>query len=107
MTLPYLSDVRPGVNFRDGEKATISFWLKQAAKVEITIQEEGKTLAIFVQNAYRGINQFRWNLVTESTESPLPYFINYKSFLKPGEYQVRIKRVGHPDLEAMLRVDEK
>lgn len=107
VTLPYLSDVRPGVNFRDGEKATISFWLKQAAKVEITIQEEGKTLAIFVQNAYRGINQFRWNLVTESTESPLPYFINYKSFLKPGEYQVRIKRVGHPDLEAMLRVDEK
>lgn len=107
VTLPYLSDVRPGVNFRDGEKATISFWLKQAAKVEITIQEEGKTLAIFVQNAYRGINQFRWNLVTESTESPLPYFINYKSFLKPGEYQVRIKRVGHPDLEATLRVDEK
>ncbi len=107
VTLPYLSDVRPGVNFRDGEKATISFWLKQAAKVEITIQEEGKTLAIFVQNAYRGINQFRWNLVAESTESPLPYFINYKSFLKPGEYQVRIKRVGHPDLEAMLRVDEK
>lgn len=107
VTLPYLSDVRPGVNFRDGEKATISFWLKQAAKVEITIQEEGKTLAIFVQNAYRGINQFRWNLVTESTESPLPYFINYKSFLKPGKYQVRIKRVGHPDLEAMLRVDEK
>lgn len=107
VTLPYLSDVRPGVNFRDGEKATISFWLKQAAKVEITIQEEGKTLAIFVQNAYRGINQFRWNLVAESTESPLPYFINYKSFLKPGEYQVRIKRVGHPDLEATLRVDEK
>lgn len=107
VTLPYLSDVRPGVNFRDGEKATISFWLKQAAKVEITIQEEGKTLVIFVQNAYRGINQFRWNLVTESTESPLPYFINYKSFLKPGKYQVRIKRVGHPDLEAMLRVDEK
>ncbi len=107
VTLPYLSDVRPGVNFRDGEKATISFWLKQAAKVEITIQKEGKTLAIFVQNANRGINQFRWNLVTESTESPLPYFINYKSFLKPGEYQVRIKRVGHPDLEAMLRVDEK
>ncbi|MGI9495485.1 MAG: WD40/YVTN/BNR-like repeat-containing protein [Mariniblastus sp.] len=107
VTLPYLSDVRPGVNFRDGEKATISFWLKQAAKVEITIQGEGKTLAIFVQNANRGINQFRWNLVTESTESTLPYFINYKSFLKPGEYQVRIKRVGHPDLEAMLRVDEK
>ena len=108
VTLPYLSDVRPGINFRDGEKATISFWLKQAAKVEITIQEkEGKTLATFVQNANRGINQFRWNLVTESTESSLPYYINYKSFLKAGEYQVRLKRVGHSDLEGMLRINER
>ena len=108
VTIPYLSDVRPGMNFRDGEKATMSFWLHQAAKVEITICDEaGQSLATFIQDANRGVNQYRWNLVIESTNSPLPYFINYKSFLKPGEYQVQIKPVGHSRLETALKVREK
>ncbi|MDG1511026.1 MAG: hypothetical protein P8R31_04970 [Mariniblastus sp.] len=108
VAIPYLSDVRPGMNFRDGEKATMSFWSHQAAKVEITICDEaGQSLATFVRNATRGVNQYRWNLVTESTNSPLPYFINYKSFLKPGEYQVQIKPAEHSRLETALKVREK
>ena len=106
--LPYLSDVRPGMNFRAGDKATISFWLNQASKVEILIQnKDGETLAKFFQNASRGVNQYRWDLVTDSSNSPLPYFINYKSHLKPGRYQVQIQRAGHPVLTRSLLVREK
>lgn len=107
VTIPYLSDVRPGMNFRDGEKATLSFWLHRPAKVEMSIEDEaGKTLVTLVKDANRGINQYRWNLATESTKSPLPYFINYKSFLKPGEYRVQIKRSGQPALQSTLKVHE-
>ena len=107
VAIPYLSDVRPGMNFRDGEKATLSFWLHRPAKVEMSIEDEaGKTLVTLVKDANRGINQYRWNLATESTKSPLPYFINYKSFLKLGEYRVQIKRSGQPALQSTLKVHE-
>ncbi|MCP4097832.1 MAG: hypothetical protein GY748_16480, partial [Planctomycetaceae bacterium] len=66
-----------------------------------------QSLETFIQDANRGVNQYRWNLVTESTNSPLPYFINYKSFLKPGEYQVQIKPAGHSGLETALKVREQ
>jgi hypothetical protein len=107
-TRPYLSDVRPGMNFREGEKATISFWLHQASKVKISIQDEaGKTLVTFLMDGSRGVNQYRWDLVTVATNSPLPYFINYKSHLEPGKYQVQIQREGHPVLETVLVVNKK
>lgn len=107
-TRPYLSDVRPGMNFQEGEKATISFWLHQASKVKISIQDEaGKTLVTFLKDGSRGVNQYRWDLVTDATNSPLPYFINYKSHLAPGKYQVQIQREGHPVLETVLVVNKK
>ena len=39
---PYISDVRPGVNFREFEKTPISFWLKEAGDITLTVLEIAK-----------------------------------------------------------------
>ena len=38
---PYVSDVRPGLNFRSFEKTPITFWLSRAGHVELSVLKEG------------------------------------------------------------------
>ena len=42
----------------------------------------------------KGLNQFRWDLVTKENESNLPYFIHYKEYLGAGDYRVILSAGG-------------
>lgn len=91
--LPYRSDIRPGLNFRNFEKTTITFWLSEPGEVALKITKDAKSmpLATFRVDGKKGFNQFRWDLVLETTDSPQPYFINYKKYLPKGEYRIQLE----------------
>lgn len=99
---PELTDVRSGPNFRDFDKLPVTFWLTEAGDATLRVLgEDGEVLATFVVEGTKGLNQFRWDLVVNETESNLPYFVNYKSHLKPGSYRLQL------EIKATQAVDGK
>ena len=54
----------------------------------------GKLKTSVTISGERGLNQFRWDLVTKTTESLAPYFINYKTFLRSGKYRIQLESAG-------------
>lgn len=102
---PARTDTRPGVNFRGAGKTAISFCVGEAADVTLSILDEGnEVLASFPLAAQAGLNQFRWDLVLETTESSEPYFVNYKTYLGAGQYRVRLQSGGLDSVEQTLNV---
>ena len=117
---PYVSDVRPGMNFRGFEKTPISFWLKEAGEVTLTVwgvvedssedekedtgKQQNNPLVSFTLSGHKGLNQFRWDLVLKTRTSSQPYFINFREHIKPGEYRVRIETLAGKVAEQPLSV---
>ncbi len=104
---PYLSDTRPSTNFRRFEKTPISFWLQRPGAVTVSvINQADETLAAFELEGRQGLNQFRWDLQTESTPSDAPYFIEYKKYLPAGEYEIQIESRDSVNLKRAFRVED-
>ncbi|MFN3193113.1 MAG: WD40/YVTN/BNR-like repeat-containing protein [Aureliella sp.] len=90
--LPRRTDTRPGPNFRGVEKTTFSFYVSKDCELQLSfVDKDDKTVARFPILARAGLNQFRWDLVVESTDSPEPYFISYQKYLAPGQYRVSLR----------------
>ncbi len=114
---PYLSDTNPSLNFRKSERTTFSFWLKKASKVKMSVfaanekpksdaasNHSPKPIVSFDIDGKKGLNQFRWDLMTQQTKSPAPYFVNYKSYLGVGEYRIQIAGGNDVKLTGQLSV---
>jgi photosystem II stability/assembly factor-like uncharacterized protein len=122
---PYVSDIRPGLNFRECEKTPISFWLQEASNVTLTVWDVAKDssankggkptedskaasstepLASFSLVGRKGLNQFRWDLILKSQTSSKPYFINFREYIKTGEYRVQLETQAGTVLEKPLSV---
>ncbi len=102
---PYLSDVRPGVNFREFEKTPVSYWLNKAGPLKVSVlSQDGESLTSFTLAGSRGLNQFRWDLVLKTTGSPEPYFINDKQYLAPGRYRFQVETASGHSMEQELAV---
>ncbi|MCR9293258.1 MAG: hypothetical protein NXI32_11095 [bacterium] len=103
--LPVSTDTRPGDNFRGAEKTTISYNLAKSAAIELLmVDSDDQVLTRIPLRAKAGLNQFRWNLVLATTESPEPYYINYATYLQPGQYRVRLQGDAFEPLEQTLNV---
>lgn len=117
-TRPYLSNVRPGLNFRPLSKTPISFWLKDSGEVTLSvIGVEGEPAGSDEENVVvksplfqcvidgrRGLNQFRWDLVLKTQKSDAPYFINEREYLNPGSYRVRVETKAGASMEQPFSV---
>ncbi|MEC9106765.1 MAG: hypothetical protein VX960_06635, partial [Candidatus Neomarinimicrobiota bacterium] len=82
-------------------KLPISYWSPSKNRIELSILNGEQLLWKKTIIAKKGLNQFRWNLVTQHQESQLPYFINYKKYIQPGTYSFRMKIPGkiiHKDI---------
>ena len=105
--LPYISDTCTGLNFREFVKTSITFWLDQSGPVEIIVSNEnGDEMTSIEFDGTKGLNQFRWDLVLDTSTSPQPYFIHYKKFIEAGFYRVHIKtRNGKIAEQPLLVID--
>ena len=89
---PKLRDTHQDIDRSTLSKIPFSFWTIDTQTVRMSILNKKKEI-VFEKNifAIKGLNQWRWNMVTEEIESDLPYFINYKKYIPVGEYVLRIK----------------
>ena len=89
--LPWINDTHKDVRTSTVEKVPITFYLTEAAGVEIRLTEKnGKSIWTQPFQALRGFNQFRWDLIVAKTDSPQPYFFRYDVFAEPGDYLICI-----------------
>ena len=72
-------------------KVPLSFYLikKQPVTLEV-IDTRGQFVWRQELEGKKGLNQYRWDLVTKKTDSPQPYFIHFLQFPKPGTYTVHL-----------------
>ena len=89
--LPWMNDTNGGPDFRTLEKVPLTFYLIDATAVEIQVMDgEGKTVWSKRLSGNKGFNQHRWDLVIKRTDSPKPYFRDYRTFAEPGLYEIQI-----------------
>jgi len=85
------------------EKQVISFLQSAAGEVTVSvINDKGQVVWSSGMSARKGLNQYRWDLVTRHNTSPLPYFLDFREYLKKGKYTVRI--AGRSVIEGVLEV---
>ena len=89
---PKLRDTHKDVDEQSIKKIPFTFWLNTPEKIELSITNAKDSIIWTTSvNGQKGINQYRWNLITKEETSDLPYFIHYKSYIKKGEYNLLLK----------------
>ena len=104
---PKLRDTHKDVDEQSIKKVPFSFWLNDSEEVELNISN-AKNSIIWSESIIgkKGLNQFRWNLITKEKTSNLPYFIHYKSYIQKGEYNLDLKH-SEGILRKKIRVIDK
>ena len=90
---PKLVDTHREVDKSTITKIPISFWSPKKSKVKMFIKDFDNEELIWEKSiiAKKGLNQFRWDLVTTTEKSDLPYFVDYKKYIQPGNYVFFLK----------------
>jgi photosystem II stability/assembly factor-like uncharacterized protein len=106
--VPSPQDSRVDTNAIIAEKMPITFWLDHASESVISIlDEEDQILWSTKMSARKGYNQYRWDLITRKVDSPMPYFIHYNEYLKPGKYRVQINNARGAFQKEFIAVNKK
>lgn len=89
--LPRTGDTLPRPRRSFEERVPITFTLERAGSVTLDVlDDEGATVWSREITGRVGLNQLRWDLVTERRTSPRPYFTGHASFVAAGTYELRI-----------------
>lgn len=91
VVLPWKNSMGGKPDYRTLEKTPISFWLREAQPVTLSIQdEENKPIWTLSLEGKKGFNQYRWDLIVERVKSDYAYFIHFDRFLKVGNYLIKL-----------------
>ncbi len=103
---PWVNDTHKDIDYNSINKVPITFWTTKSQDAIIKIYNQGGELVWeHTLDAKQGMNQFRWNLITKSQSSPLPYFIHYDKFMEKGTYKI-VLEINGENLIGTLNVEE-
>jgi hypothetical protein len=101
---PWHNDTHGEPNYRTVQRLPVRFWLNSAGEVSLELtNEERDTVWTTRLEGTKGLNEFRWDLVTKREDSDQPYFIHYETFLPSGAYEMKLE-VGGDTLRQELTV---
>lgn len=104
---PRRDDITPRPRQSSEERVPITFNLAEPCDVTVAVvDKKGQTRFTQKVAGTRGLNQFRWDLVTKRTSSPAPYFLGQVTFVPAGSYEVRITGEG-VSLTGQLNVEQR
>ena len=107
ITLPWFHSVSGVADYRTVEKTSISFWMHETKPVKITIKDKtGKELWKVDMTGQQGFNEYRWDLITKRQDSLLPYFTEYETYIRPGDYTL-VWSDGRSELKRDIRVQTR
>lgn len=85
------------------EKLPFTFYQQTAGEATLSlINEQQEVVWETKLNLRSGFNQYRWDFVVRRQNSPLPYFVGYMEFVKPGKYTVRL--TGKTMVETIMEI---
>ena len=90
-TRPWFNSSSGEPDYRTVDKTAFSFWLKKSKPITLSILDPStKEIWKTTVNGFKGLNQYRWDLIVKKQTSDSPYFVHYDQFIKEGTYQVKI-----------------
>ena len=100
---PWFNDTHNDPDWTSHSKVPITYFLEGDAAVTLEIRSEDKTIYSKKLNGTKGLNQFRWDLISKKTESLAPYFVNYNTFIEAGMYEV-VLTTGEQEFKQQMEV---
>lgn len=89
---PKRRDTHRDVDEKSVTKTPFTFWLEEAENIKLIVANEADSvLWNYSADAKKGFNQYRWDLVTSEKSSNQPYFIRFRNYLPPGDYQLKLE----------------
>jgi photosystem II stability/assembly factor-like uncharacterized protein len=102
--LPWINDTHRDPRLSTVEKVPITFYLAAPGNITLLVSNaEGKVFYTLDLAGRKGFNQVRWDLITEKADSLEPYFTQFNTFMRPGNYIVKIQGAG-AELQGTLTV---
>ena len=96
--LPKFNDTHREPIMNSYEKVPISFYLNNEKKYSLIIKKEENIIWQIDQLGKKGINEFRWDLITEKSDNQKPYYIHFNKFILAGNYTLILKTVSNIDV---------
>lgn len=94
-TLPWINDTHRDPKYSTMEKVAISFYLAEKGNVKIELlDEKEKTIWETDFDARKGLNQYRWDLITKRVYRTAAYFNRTRQFVRAGTYTVKISNIN-------------
>lgn len=87
---PYYNDTHRDSNPESVKKTTFAFWSPEEQELQFSVKKGMKVEFETTLKAKKGLNEFRWDLVTAEQDDGSPYFIHFKKYLTPANYSVQL-----------------
>lgn len=91
---PWENDTHRDVNEMSVQKTEITWWQESEGTVTLQVNQGIRQIWEKEVAASRGFNQVRWDGVVKEANVPEAYFYQYKTYIKPGSYTVRLTGKG-------------
>jgi len=105
--LPWFSSAAQTPDYRTIEKTDIPFWLSEAKSISLSLRDaKNKEIWSTRIQGEKGFNQYRWDLIVSRQASDLPYFTEYKKYVKAGTYKL-ILSDGKSELSRAFIIKER
>ncbi len=89
--LPWFNSNSNVPDYRTLEKTSITFLLSENKEMTMTIRDRNdKEVYKQAISGHKGLNEYRWDLITQRQISDLPYFTQYETYIKAGEYNLTL-----------------
>lgn len=107
--LPWFSASSNIPDYRTIEKISFAFWLSNSKQITLSIRDkDNKEVWKTNIQGYRGLNEYRWDMIVQRQDSNLPYFTKYKSYIPSGAYNLVLsdgKRDGQQEFLVRNRIE--
>jgi photosystem II stability/assembly factor-like uncharacterized protein len=87
---PWKNDTHRDYNEKSVQKTEITWWQESDGPATIRINKGIKPIWEKEVAGTKGFNQIRWDGVVKEMEVPEAYFFQYKTYIDPGKYTVKL-----------------
>ncbi len=91
---PWHNDTHRDVNEMSVKKTEFTWWQMEDGKVHLQINQGIKQIWETDIEGTKGMNQFRWDGVVKEANVPEAYFFQYKTYISPGTFTVKLSGSG-------------
>jgi hypothetical protein len=104
---PWSNDTHRDVNEMSVRKTEITWWQGHEGPVHLQVMKQMKTVWETDIPGTAGFNQYRWDGVVKEEDVPTAYFFQYKTYIQPGNYTVRVSFGGYTGKQDLTVLEAK